>query len=72
MLIFRLVFGGPIPHYFNKNIYRLIKHPLAFLITERLIFMPVFQAFYLYMLPLFEVSYNSGNNSVVRENYLSL
>ncbi|XP_057320501.1 peroxisomal membrane protein 2 [Microplitis mediator] len=52
--LFGLLFGGPVPHYFYKIIYKYFKHPLAILLIERLLYTPCFQVLSLYMLSRFE------------------
>ncbi|XP_076232323.1 peroxisomal membrane protein 2 [Calliopsis andreniformis] len=52
--LFGLFFGGTVPHYFYMNIQPLVKNPLLFLLIERCLYTPCFQALALYVLALFE------------------
>ncbi|KAH0561723.1 peroxisomal membrane protein 2 [Cotesia glomerata] len=52
--IFGLFFGGTVPHFFYKIIYKYFKNPLAILMIERLLYTPCFQVLALYMLARFE------------------
>ncbi|XP_034941768.1 peroxisomal membrane protein 2 [Chelonus insularis] len=52
--LFGLLFGGPVPHFFYKYIYRFTKNPIAVLAIERLLYTPLFQALSLYMISRFE------------------
>lgn len=56
---FGLLFGSTIPHFFYLGLEHIIPEESAFtiakgLIVERLIYTPLFQAFYLYTLARFE------------------
>lgn len=52
--LFGLFFGGPVPHYFYKNVQPFVKSPLLFLLIERFLYTPCYQALALYILALFE------------------
>ncbi|KAK2588870.1 hypothetical protein KPH14_001735 [Odynerus spinipes] len=67
--LFGLFFGGPVPHYFHLYIRSLVKHPLAVLLTERLIFTPCFQALALYMLARFEGKSDKASKEQLKKLY---
>lgn len=59
-VVFRLIFGGTVPHYFYQTVERLFKHDMKFrrffqFLSERLIFAPFYQLVSLYFLSIFEV-----------------
>lgn len=69
--MFRLLFGGTIPHYFYKILERLVPEEASFavikkILLERLIFTPLFQAFVLYTLARLEgKSHNAAINQLM-------
>uniref|UniRef100_A0A1A9X0I6 Peroxisomal membrane protein 2 n=1 Tax=Glossina brevipalpis TaxID=37001 RepID=A0A1A9X0I6_9MUSC len=59
--LFGLLFGGSVPHYFYQTIERLFRQDFKFrrffqVISERLVYAPIYQALALYFLSLFELN----------------
>lgn len=70
--LFGLFVGGPIPHYFHLYIRFLVKHPLAILLIERLMFTPCFQALSLYILARFEGKSHKASKEQLKKLYWSV
>ncbi|XP_011306287.1 PXMP2/4 family protein 3 [Fopius arisanus] len=70
--LFGLLFGGPVPHYFYKYIHLFTKLPLGILLTERLVYTPLFQAFALYMLTRLEGKSHDESRKNMEKLYLPI
>lgn len=67
--LFGLFFGGPLPHYFYSSIQPFVKNPLIFLLVERLLYTPCYQALALYMLSLFEGNSHKESSKQMKKLY---
>lgn len=76
-IVFSLLFGGSMPHYFYKLMEKTLVgrtklNQVLFLGCERLLYTPLFQAISLYLLAIFEVRalLNSNTRNWLNEIYI--